>query len=311
MPGSSRVKACVLKLETTYGSDAAPTAAANAVLLRNSKITPLDAKMASRELESAAMGHAEDIPVGASMLVEGEMEFAGAGTAGTAPAWGALARVCGMAEVLTATTDARYNPVSSGQESATVYYWYAGKRHKLLGVRGSLSGTLAAGAIPLLKYKLQGIYGGITDEALPAGLNLAAYQKPMGVNKANSPAARLFGVDTGWYEFSFDLANNLVHRNVPGQEDVLITDRAPTGSLTIPDPSLATLNAFQKLQTAELGELQLTHGRSAGHTVGLLSSFVQITKADYEDKDKEVALKLDLKFCHSASGNDDLLIVAR
>jgi hypothetical protein len=97
MPGSTRVKAFLLKREVTYGTDATPAAATNAILLRNTKISPINAEMVSREIDSAAMGHMEDIAVGTEMVVEGEVEFAGSGTAGTAPAWGHAAahlRLC-------------------------------------------------------------------------------------------------------------------------------------------------------------------------------------------------------------------------
>ncbi|WP_374349638.1 phage tail tube protein [Chitinimonas sp.] len=311
MPGSTRVKAFLLKVETVYGTDSTPAAATDAVLLRNTKITPMDAKMVSRDIETAAMGHMEDIAVGTQMMVEGEIEWAGSGTAGTAPKYGPLLRTCGLAEVLTASVSAAYNPISAGFESATGYYFYAGKKHVMTGVRGSVSGSMTAEGIPVLKYKLQGIYVGITDAALPAGIALTGYQKPVAVNKANTPPVSLFGQTFGFYDFSFDMSSSLVHRNLPGMEDQIITDRAPTGSITIPDPAIATVDFFSNVRSATLGTLTLTHGMTAGNIVGFSSSFVQVTKAEYDDKDKAVALKLDLKFVHSATGNDDFQLLAK
>lgn len=308
MPGSTRVKAFLLKREITYGNDATPAAATNAILLRNTKISPINAEMVSREIDSAAMGHMEDIAVGTEMVVEGEVEFAGSGTAGTAPAWGTLLRTCGFAEVVTAGTDVAYNPISENFESATGYYFYAGKKHVLLGARGDCGFTLNAKGIPVIKYKIMGLYGGITDDALPSGIDLVGWQKPLAVNKANTPIATLFGATLGFYDFELQRANTLVHRNLPGLEDFVITDRAPTGSITVPDPTLATIDFFTKLKNADLGTLNIVHGTVAGKKVGISSAYTQITSVDYDEKDKACALKLGLKFSHSAVGNDDFIV---
>src|SRR5262245_22572124 len=121
MPGSTRIKALLLKAETTFGTDSVPTAAANAVLLRNATITPLETETADRQIDGSSKGHMEDIPVSSRVLVEGEYELVGSGAAGTAPAWGLINRSCGMAEVITAATDVQYNPISSDYESASGY----------------------------------------------------------------------------------------------------------------------------------------------------------------------------------------------
>lgn len=311
MPGSFRVKVMLLKKEVTYGVDPTPVAASDGVLLRNISIMPLEADFVDRSIDGAAMGHMESIPVGAQMMIDGEAEFSGSGAAGTAPKWGLIARLCGCAETLTASTDAKYNPISSAFESGTAYFYFAGKLHKLLGVRGSPSLSLSAKGIPVIKYKLQGLYGGITDASIPSGLSLAGWTKPVAVNKLNTPAVSLFGATLGWYDFSADFANQVVYRNVPGQEDIIITDRAPTGSITIVDPTIATVDFFTTLRGATLGSMTLTHGTTAGNIVEVTSAYTQITKVGYEDKDGDVALKLDLKFAQSAAGNDNLILVAR
>lgn len=308
MPGSTRVKAFLLKLETTYATDATPVGASNAILLRNTKISPINAKMVSREIDSAAMGHMEDIAVGTEMVVEGEVELAGSGTAGTAPAWGTLLRTCGFAETITAGTEVAYNPISENFESATGYYFYAGKKHLLLGARGDCGLTLNAEGVPVIKYKIMGLYGGITDASLPSGLDVTSWQKPLAVNKVNTPTATLFGVTLGFYDFDLQRANTLVHRNLPGLEDMVITDRAPVGSITVPDPTLATIDFFTKVKNADLGALNIVHGTVAGKKVSVSSAYTQVTAADYDEKDKACALKLGLKFSHSATGNDDFII---
>ena len=311
MPGSTRIIAALLKQETTYGVDAAPLGGSNAILLRNATITPLDAKMEARDIVTPALGHMEDIPVGTAMMVEAELEFAGSGTAGMAPAWGAALLPCAFGETITADTEVAYNPISTNMPSATIYYYYAGKLHKLIGARGDVTKiSVASGKLPVIGVKYTALYGGITDTAPPSSIDLSHWQKPLGVNKTNTSLATLHGLTTGFYDFEMQLGNNVVHRDLPGLEDVIITDRAPTGSITIPDPTLAQYDFFSAVKNATVGAFSFTHGLTAGNIVGVSTSYLQVTSAAYEDRDKAVALKLGLKFVHSDTGNDDFLIRA-
>src|SRR5437868_5687461 len=95
-------KALVLmKIEGTYGTDAAP-AGADAMLVRNLRLTPMNAEFAKRQLIRPYLGNDESLPAGVQVMVEFEIEAQGSGTAGTAPKWGRAMRACGLSETLTA-----------------------------------------------------------------------------------------------------------------------------------------------------------------------------------------------------------------
>ncbi|KAF0812790.1 hypothetical protein IGB42_02633 [Andreprevotia sp. IGB-42] len=309
MPGSTRVKAALLKKETTYGVDAMPVGNSNAILLRNANITPLEAKMEARDIATPALGHMEDILVGQSMLLEAELEFAGSGTLGVAPAWGLALQLCSFAEVITPDVSVEYNPISAAVPSGTIYYYYAGKLHKLLGARGDMTKiSVAAGKLPVMGVKYTALYGGIATAPPPGTLDLSAWQKPEGVNKANTSMANVHGLNTPFYEFEMQLANTVVHRDLPGREDVVITDRAPVGSIVIPDPDLNSYNFFDAVRLATVGAFSFLHGTTEGNQVNVNSNYLQVTGASYEDRDKDVALKLALKFTHGPTGNNDFFI---
>ena len=59
----------------------------------------------------AYFGNSEQLPAGIHSELDFEVELAGSGAAGTAPAWGPLIRACGMSETITAATDVKYAPV--------------------------------------------------------------------------------------------------------------------------------------------------------------------------------------------------------
>jgi hypothetical protein len=95
-------KALVLiKIETTYATDPTP-AGADAMLVKNLRLTPMNAEFAKRDVVRAFLGNDESLPAGVHVMVEFEVEAQGSGTGGTAPKWGRVMRACGLSETLTA-----------------------------------------------------------------------------------------------------------------------------------------------------------------------------------------------------------------
>ena len=85
------------KIEVTQYTDSVPTGAANAVLVGNVNITPLDAQNIDRNILLPWMGEVQQIVGPASKKISFEVDLAGSGTAGTAPAYDALLQACGFA----------------------------------------------------------------------------------------------------------------------------------------------------------------------------------------------------------------------
>ncbi len=142
-------KVVLAKLETIYGVDPTPTGAANAIEIKNVVFNPMEGSSETRDFERAYLGGQSEIPTGLYSKITGEVELVGSGTAGTAPAWSPIMRALGMAEVIVAATSVTYNPISSGMDSATVYFWIGGTRHIMRGWRvpsPALSSALACPA---------------------------------------------------------------------------------------------------------------------------------------------------------------------
>ena len=71
-----RKRLVLAKLETTYGTDATPLGA-NAILISNLDVTPVETEFASRELVRPYMGNFDDIPVATSVSCSFRVEVAG------------------------------------------------------------------------------------------------------------------------------------------------------------------------------------------------------------------------------------------
>src|SRR5205085_5950126 len=118
-----RKTALTAKIETTYKTDPTPTGAANAMLVSNVEVNPYNAENVDRALLREYFGASEQLVGVANLQVSFDVELAGAGAAGTAPAWGPLLRACSVAETVTAGNRVEYNPITDSPESVTMY-WY-------------------------------------------------------------------------------------------------------------------------------------------------------------------------------------------
>lgn len=100
---STKPKVMLVKNELTYGVDAVPTPAANAVLIRDDVRAPqLEVFYANRTNARSYYGRDEQVVVGSKINIGFDVEFTGAGVAGQAAPWGPLARASSMAEKLLA-----------------------------------------------------------------------------------------------------------------------------------------------------------------------------------------------------------------
>jgi hypothetical protein len=91
----------IAKLEGTYGVDASPTGA-DALLLRNLTLSPLEGDVVQRDFIRPYFGSSGEIRVSNFAKLDFEVELVGSGTAGTAPPWGKLMTACAFTETLLA-----------------------------------------------------------------------------------------------------------------------------------------------------------------------------------------------------------------
>ena len=298
-----RKKIILAKVETTYGTDAAPTGAANAILARNIELTPLAADTVERDNPRPELGAYQKIHVGEHVKISFEVEMAGSGAAGTAPAYGPLMRACGLAETVTATTDTQYDPVSQNEESASIYMHFDGQLHKLIGARGSWGFKINKKGIPYWAFELTGMW------ADPASVNdptpdFTAFKQPLHISNANTPTASLHGHNLVLSSLEVSANNSVVHRDLVGLEEVAILDRSVGGSIVFEAPNLSVWNAFTTAKANALGALQLVHGTTAGNIVQHDAPAVQIVNPTYSEEDAKVMISADLVFVPSA-GDDE------
>jgi hypothetical protein len=308
MPLLTRKRLILAKAETTYGTDSTP-AGADAVLVRNLDITPLEADTVSRDLIRPYLGNSEQLLANTRVGITFEVELAGSGTAGTAPRFGALLKACGFAETVVATTSVTYAPVSASFSSATIYFNNDGVLHKATGCRGTFTMTCNLNEIPVISFTMTGIYNAPTDTAAPS-VTYSNQATPLIFKEGNTSSFSLLSYAGCLMNVSFDLANEVVHRELIGcTKQVLITNRAPAGEVVIEAPTIAQKDYFAVANNNTTGSLTFTHGTTAGNIVAFTAQKVDIGQPTYSDSDGIQMLNLPYVAIPTSAGNDEVSLV--
>lgn len=308
MPLLTRRRTLLVKSEVTYGTDPVPTGVANAILVRNMNITPLNAEVVSRDLVRQYLGNSEQLIASRHVQIDFEVEMAGSGTAGTAPAYDALMKACGLASTVVASTSVTYAPVSSSFGSATIYFNIDGVLHKITGARGNVEFTIGARTIPTMKFTFTGIYNAVSDAALPA-VTYTNFQTPLAANTSNTSAFSFFSYSAVLESLSINLGNSINYRALIGSESVLLTDRQVSGTAVFEAPLTADKDFFAIALASALGALTVTHGTTAGNRFGITSSRIDIANPTYTDNNGVHMLSVPFVAVPSTAGNDEISFV--
>lgn len=313
MPQLTRRRTILAKIETTYGTDPTPTGAANAILVRNLDVKPQETELVSRDLIRPFLGNYEQLQANTHIEMSFEVEMAGAGAAGTAPAYGPLLRACGMSETIVASTTVTYAPISTSFESVTIYFNVDGVLHKITGARGSVELDISARQIPVYKFNFTGLYNAPIAGAVPT-VTYTSFQQPLVVNQTNTASASFFSHSGVFESINLNVGNEVTFRSLVGTggEYVYLTDRKAAGTVKLEAPLLATKDFFAAAKAYNsLGTLDVTHGTTAGNKVQVVSTRCNLSKVDYEDSNGIQMLSLPFQSIPSTSGNDDFSIVVK
>lgn len=319
MPRYVRKTAILAKIETVYGTDAAPAGASDALLVSNLSITPITTQAVDREVIRPYFGASEQLQGAAYVECSFDVELAGSGAAGTAPAWGKLLRACGMAETVTAGSRVEYSPITDAQESLTVNWHDDGVLHKLLGARGTAVLKLPLGGKPVISCSFQGLYGGVSAASNPA-VTLTAWRAPVVPTDANTGDITLggtyaAGAVTGGATYpsqgiELDVGNTVEFVPLLGSESVDITDRSASLSMALDLTAAQEVTLMGEVRSGALRAVSLQHGTTAGGIVLLHARNVQLIEPTKQDVSGRRLVGFGGRVL-PVSGNDELVVCCK
>lgn len=317
MPRYIRNSVITAKIETTAGTDAAPSGASNAVLVSDMSITPLDAKNIDRNVIRGYFGASEQLVGTASVKVSFTVELAGSGTAATAPAFGSLLQACALAEAaLTTPNRVEYTPISTALKTATIYYYDDGVLHKLLGAMGTCSLSAKVGERPTLKFDFVGLDGGVSVASATG--TYSAFKTPVAMTKANVVditlgATYATGALTGGTVYpstglELALGNAVGYTALLSSERVDITDRQVTGSMDLDLTAAQEVTFIGTVKANTTQSLALTIGTVSGSKLIIHAPAVQLVNPKKSELNGSRLIGFDLRAVPTlgGAGNDEL-----
>lgn len=320
MPRYIRNTAILAKIEVTPGTDSVPTGAANAMLVTNLSAPNFRADNVDRALIRPFFGSSEQLVGTAHYELGFDVELVGSGTAGSAPAWGALLRACAMAETLTAVTRADYTPITNLLEAVTIYWHDDGVLHKFVGARGSATLMFNIGERPMLRFRFFGLDAGDSAVANPT-VTLTTFRTPQVVTNANTgditlgathsaagaPALAAGTVYTS-RGIEIELGNALAYTPLLGSEEIDLSDRQSTGTLQLDLSAAQEVAMRTSIKANTVQSLGLVHGTTAGNRALLFCPAVQFIEPTKEEINGRRLLGLKARITPLV-GNDELRLV--
>jgi len=293
------------KIESTYNTDSSPSASTDATLVESPSWSNEAAKMIERANVKSSIGKDQSIFAGSLKSVSFDMEMKGSGTAGTPPEMAVYLRGCGLGETVVASTSVTYTPVSTGQESITIWYYSDGLLHKLTGCRGNVSFNLEAGGAGKASFTFTGHNAGVTDASLVSPTYDAAVPAPV----INVPFS-IGGYSAVINSLSFDLSNGLATPSDMSSSDgfgeVIITARDVAGSFDPEQVLKATKDYINEWESGTTMALSAgVIGSIAGNRYSVSMPAVYYREVSPGDRDGLRTLEVSYGAAES-SGDDEV-----
>lgn len=295
------------KAETTYGTDAEPSAAANTIMASDIEIT-FGNEMKERYPGNSDISRFAEVEGKEFMEISFSTEIKGSGTAGTAPKHGCLFKACGMGETVVSSTSVTYAPVSSSWGSCTIYLYVDGIRYDVTGCVGDFEVDLTAGEFGKINWTFKGKYEIPTDQSFPS----PSFEST--IPPVCKGTTTTFGDYTPIIEkLLIKMNNNVAERpdfnESSGIQGFQVTERNPEGSMTLEAVVRSTENAdfFSYYDARTSKELSAALGATAGNICTITAPKCYLRGPELGDREGVRTFELPFQLARD-SGNDELVI---
>ena len=308
------------KVETTVGTDAVPTGAANAIQVSNLSITPVDAKMVTTNAITPWFGGTIDLVATSCVKCSFEVLLGGAGLAATGPAWGQLLLGCAMSETMGLLTPNRveYSPITDLLKTLTIYWYDDGLLHKMLGAFGNVKLSAKSGEAPKLTFEFIGVDG--TPSAVAnATAVLTAWKIPPTITKANVTDITLggtyaAGVITGGTLYNssgltLDWGNVTAFSPLLSQEQVVLTDRNVKGTVELDLTAVQEVAQIASVKANVTTGLGFVIGNVSGNKIMIYAPAAQLLSPKKVDFNGQRLIGFDIGF-NPVAGNDEIKLIS-
>lgn len=314
---------------TSYGVDAAPTAADNAFMPKSFSWEPDFSEVAKPRI--AATFRSTGVQIGTLKLKwKCTFDFGGPADPGggnpyTEPKWVTFARACGIAVAATGTpVDTHTLSFSTrvNQESLTIYhgYWDEGaneaRQTKLLGARATMSFQVGVNEAFEIMFEGEALFGGDSDLSNQALPTYAAIAETDDAANGKAMLLTIGGVSTDVTSIKYKSNRSLAQINsvleTYGVKRILI-DSKPGSNHEIEMDRELVLKATRDFFDEVLGEAKvawsITIDSSGGNRCVIAGSRLQMAGFKFEGKDGHMRVPQKFLVCDSSSAGDNALTI--
>jgi hypothetical protein len=295
-----------------YGTDAAPTAAANAHLVFNYRQTPYEAEEVTRDIDRPFPGEADVVYTAERTMISYSTELRGSGAALTPAKWGELLRGSMFGAAAVGVSNVSYPLISTDDGADLTHYgWKDNARMRTVGVRGNAKFIFALNANPRIEFEQMGLLLGATplDANAPTAPVLDLNPGAVPCNKANTSIS-LGGQVLGFDSFEVDLGMKTSFYETMSQQAVIFDKDARSDrrgikfrySFEMPDPGV--VNFFADIRNQNALAFALQHGTQAGNIVEMASAVAKLRKPTFTTRQNRIYMQGEGAFVPTAANNE-------
>lgn len=320
MPRLIKKTIVLAKVETTTGTDAAPTGAANALKVFDLSITPLEMSSIDVPLMAGWFGAAISLPGSSFSKCSFSVLLSGAGLAATAPAWGALLLGCANGETTGLLTPNRveYLPVTDLLKTLSLYWYDDGLLHKLIGAFGTVKLSAKSGEAPKLTFELTGLESTPTA-TLNVAATLTAWKDPVTIVKANVTDIQLgctyaLGALSGGTPYNssgleLDWGNQVAFSPLLTSETVVLQDRKIKGAFSLDLTAAQEAAMIGQIKSRTVQGLGFVIGATSGNKIMLHAPAMVLKAHRKEEFNGQRMVGFDFEL-DPVAGNDELRLIS-
>ena len=308
------------KVETTAGTDAVPTGAANAIQAFDVSITPVDAQLVPIDVITPWFGGAINLVATSCVKCSFSVLLGGAGLAATGTAWGQLLLGCGVAETtgLTVPNRVEYTLITDLMKTLTIYWYDDGLLHKMLGAFGNVKLSAKRGDAPKLMFDFIGVDGTPSATANATAV-LTAWKIPPTIAKANVTDIQLgctysAGALTGGTLYNssgidLDFGNVVNFAPLLNQEQVILSDRSLKGSIELDLTAGQEVTQIANVKANAVTGMGFEIGNTSGNKIMLHMPSVQLLSPKKVNFNGMRLIGFDIEPT-PVTGNDELRLIS-
>ncbi|WP_372502394.1 phage tail tube protein [Tistrella mobilis] len=300
-----RYKAISAKVETTYGTSAAPAYATDLIYAENLQITPVEGQDIERQVDLGRASHTISHLVGKHVVITMDIPMHTSGVIGEPPSYGHILQACSAAEVITAAPSPNegvvYTPIDDDPVSVTLRMRVDGMSQVITGCRGTWVARANIPGIPYWSVTMTGLYQAPTPETMPTATPTVAYTPPIPASK-DLTSVTLGGVALSSSSVEINLGTTVQYVETTAVREVRVLRRDPTASITC-EADLATRNFFADADAETDMEFVVAHG-SGANRIKIRSVVARIGKITLTEVNGATGLVIPLRLRSSTTDPD-------